>query len=153
MFDELQPNFGNTNLAYPTVRHHVMGVSQAALWHQLQIVGAKVDEWQFVAEYDDLPTVIWGLWKHHKSAGTTDIFQDFIRGAIAQGEEYILMLIDIFPTQVGRDVDLKPWGMEVLELLSKVHRAIAALKIRLEMVQSGMAKKHPKILCPQHLDF
>jgi hypothetical protein len=26
------------------------------MWHQLQIIGAKIDKWQFVAEYDDLPT-------------------------------------------------------------------------------------------------
>ena len=101
-----------------------------------------------MAEYDNLPTIIWEVWKHHNSARTSDIFQNFLHEAIAQGEEYILMLIDIFPMQVGRDVDLKPWGMKLLELLSKVHRAIAALKIRLEMVQLGMAKRRPNILCP-----
>ena len=151
IFDGVQPIGGLTGSAYPLV-HHVMGVSQAAMWHQLQIVGAKVDRWQFVAEYDDLPTTIWELWQHHNSAQTAHIFRDTVRGAIAEGEGYIQMLIDILPTQVGMDMDFKPWGIEVVELLSKVHRAIAALKIRLEMVEMGLVHRHPKVLCPRQLD-
>jgi hypothetical protein len=142
-----------TTPAQALITKHVMDVSQSAMWHQLQIIGAKIDKWQFVAEYDDLPTTVWLLWNHHNLARTSHLFREFIHGAISEGETYVRMLMDIVPTGVGVDFNLKEWVAEVVELLSKVHQAIAALKVRLEMVETGKANKYPKILCPEHLDF
>jgi hypothetical protein len=125
--------------------------SELVMWRQLQMVGSKIEGWRFVAEYDDLPSIIWESWKHHRSAGTTEIFMGWLRGEIKQGEQYVGMLLNTSPKEVDRNVDLQHWSVELAELLSKVHRSISALEVRLDMVESGLVRKYPQIICPQHL--
>ena len=121
------------------------------MWHHLQDLGARIDQWRFVANYEDLPEIVWDIWKCHRSSGTIRHFTGFLKEEIAQGERYISGLISIMPEGLQEGVDLKEWSIELAELFSKVHRSMAALQIRLEQVESGSVKKYPNILCPPHL--
>ena len=60
--------------------------------------------------------------------------------------------MEILPNKFEADEDLKEWVMELSELLFKVHQAVAALGVRLEMVETGLVRRYPNILCPPHLD-
>ena len=82
----------------------------------------------------------------------THLFMAALHGEILRGDEYIAGLISIMGDTLERNEDLKLWSMELADLLSKVHMAVAALKCRLEQVQNGLVRKHPNILCPPHLD-
>jgi hypothetical protein len=115
-----------TTPAQALITEHVMDVSQSAMWYQLQVVGAKIYKWKFV---NNLMTMVWLLWNPHNLAQTSHLFWEFIQGTITEGETYVWMLMDIVPTGVGVDVNLKEWVTEVVELLSKVHQAPAALTV------------------------
>jgi hypothetical protein len=122
------------------------------LWDCLIDVGNDIDRWHFVERYELLPSTIWYLWDYHRSNQTEGIFLEFMREEIEKGEEYCRMLVDVLPNGIRGEFNLAHWGAEVGEMFSKVHKSIAALRIRLELVESGVAKRFPEVLYPQDQD-
>jgi hypothetical protein len=45
---------------------HVEDYRDTPVWCQLDKVKVDIEHWQFVMEYDDIPEIIWDLWKMHK---------------------------------------------------------------------------------------
>ena len=129
-----------------------LAAAPSVIWNRLESLGAKIDRWRFVRDYDSLPEIVWEMWKCHRRSRTTHLFTEALHGEILRGDEYIAGLISITGDTLERNEDLKLWSMELADLLSKVHMAVAALKCRLEQVQNGLVRKHPNILCPPHLD-
>jgi hypothetical protein len=124
-------------------------------WQHLQRVGSDIDRWRFVADYDMIPEIIWEVWNKTGPGTSYQAFIDWLNQQIDQGHQYIASLVDIVPVGLGEDDegDLKEWALELAELLSKVHRAISALEVRRDQVETGLVRKYPKILCPPHLDL
>jgi hypothetical protein len=123
-------------------------------WQHLQRVGSEIDRWQFVADYDNLPEIVWEVWNNMRSGTSYHAFTCWLNKEIHLGNKYIASLMDLIPEALGEgEGDLKEWGLELGELLTKVHRAIAALNIRRDQVEAGLVRKYPNILCPPHLDL
>jgi hypothetical protein len=123
-------------------------------WQQLQRVGSEIDRWRFVADYDMIPEIVWEVWNSAGAGTSYQAFTDWLNKEIDLGHEYIASLIKLMPEGLEEgEGDLKEWGLELGELFSKVHRAISALEVRRDQVQTGLVRKYPKILCPPHLDL
>lgn len=125
------------------------------LRRQLDAVRTDIEHWQFVMEYDDIPDIIWDLWKMHKYYGTIHDFEEILEDAITDGEKLIERLTGI-PAAVDNEeigkMGLKEWCAEISSLMSQVHRAIASITVKLDSVRGWQVKKYPAILCPRDPD-
>jgi hypothetical protein len=152
---DLPNHLGSSEANFSSPGTHEIKSSFASLvkWQDLQRVGSEIDRWAFVADYDALPEIVWEMWNNSRSGTSHHGFTGWLNKEIARGEKYIASLIDLMPGGVEEgEGDLRDWALELGELLSKVHRAISALEIRREQVDTGLVRKYPKILCPPHLD-
>lgn len=123
-------------------------------WQHLQRLGSDIDRWRFVTDYDMIPEIVWEVWKRTGAGTSYQAFTDWLNKEIDQGHKFTASLVDLMPVGLEEGGgDLKEWALELAEFLSKVHRAISALEVRRDQVQSGMVRKYPKILCPAHLDL
>jgi hypothetical protein len=113
----------------------------------LQKIGSEIDKWRFVGEYERLPEIVWDIWQ---CSGSEQMFRHALGEEMAQGERYIGHLIRILPEVLEGVIYVKDWMVEYCELLSKVHGALAAIRIRLELVENGAVGKNSKILRPLH---
>jgi len=141
----------------PSSNHsHVKDYRDTPVWRQLDKVKADIEHWQFVMEYDDVPDIIWDLWKMHKYQGTVQDFQEILEDAIKDGERLIQRLMGI--TEVANHegletMDLKDFITEISLLMFQVHRAIASILVRLDFSRGWQVKKYPKVLCPRDWDM
>ena len=86
------------------------------------------------------------------SSGT--VWENPTRSIPVLNPRYIASLVNLMPEgPEGSEGDLKQWGLELAELLSKVHQAITTLEICRDQVETGLVRKYLKILCPPHLDL
>jgi hypothetical protein len=65
------------------------------------------------------------------------MFRQVLHNEMAQGDRYIGQLMAILPAEVEGVLYMKDWMLEFSDLLSKVHRAMAALEVRLEQGGNG----------------
>ena len=129
-----------------TVTHH----ANAKWWRQLDISLAEIGRWSFVRDYDELPSILWECWMDHETRGTVNLFETYLENAIREGEHYIQMLTDLLVGQIEEEtgcMDFKEWSIDIALLFSQVHRAIAFVTIRLDLVRKGLVQKYPAILC------
>jgi hypothetical protein len=120
-------------------------------WRQLEISLANIGQWTFIRDYDELPGILWECWMDHEARGTVNRFETYLENAIQEGEHYIQMLTDLVVEQIEDDqgcMDFKEWSIDIGLLFSQVHRAIAFVTIRLDLVRKGLVQKYPAILCP-----
>jgi len=136
----------------PMSTRSVEGPKSGPTWRRLLDLGSEIDRWWFVADYDNLTEMVWDIWKPRHLDRSFHSFAQVLREEIARGDRYASHLMEILPDKFEADEDLKEWVMELSELLFKVHRAVAALGVRLEMVETGLVRRYPNILCPPHLD-
>jgi hypothetical protein len=135
---------------------HVEDYRDTPVRRQLDKVKVDIEHWQFVMEYDDIPEIIWDLWKMHKHQWTVQDFQEILEDAIKDGEKLIQRLIGI--TEVAdheglETTDLKDFITEISSLMFQVHRAIASISVRLDFSRGWQVKKYPKVLCPRDWDI
>lgn len=116
-------------------------------WNNLHSIGRDIDGWRFVAEHEDLAEIVWDVWRHRRCAETIL----FLRAEIEHGEQFIQRMVNIVKPGINFDADLLQWCTELADLFSKVHRAIAGIWSKLDMIEGGLAKRYPDILCPEHL--
>jgi hypothetical protein len=146
--DHLQPELPST---HSVVDHN----GRTSLRLLLDKIRTDIEHWQFVMEYDDIPDIIWDLWKMHKYHGTIHDFEEILEDAIKDGEKFIDRLMGITAAvdaeEIGNIV-LKEWCAEISSLMSQVHRAMASISLKLDLVRGWQVKKYPAILCPRDLD-
>jgi hypothetical protein len=128
------------------------GPKSGQMWRRLLDLGSEIDRWRFVADYDHLTEMVWDIWKPRSLDRSFHSFAQVLREEIARGDRYASDLMEILPNKFEVDEDLKEWVLELSELLFKVHRAVSALGVRLEMVETGLVRQYPNVLCPPHLD-
>jgi hypothetical protein len=122
-----------------------LGMPQPSiLWQKVQSIGMDIDRWVFVSQFDDLQEIVWDVWRYRRSVGTIN----FLREEIGKGEAFIQRLMEVMPSGGEAKDDLMEWCSEMSELLSRVHRAIAVLQSKLDLVESGLQKTYPTILQP-----
>lgn len=83
------------------------------------------------------------------------MFIDKIQTSIHDGESLLARLSGVVASgSPGMGVaymdyaELEEMIAEISQLMSRVHMAIANLRVRLQFVQSGMVDKYPSLLCP-----
>jgi hypothetical protein len=110
-----------------------------------------MDGWKFLRDFNELPTIIWELWRHHKVARTIHIFKEVITAEIEVGQGFTLWLKEMLPSCLVDGMDMFKWAEEVSDMLGNIREAVVQLQFQLELMENGMTEKYPNILCPAHL--
>jgi len=122
----------------------------------LDAIRLDANKWYPLQHFEDLPSIIWDIWKDHKRRGGQDIFREVIASDITDGRMYLERIKGIISNGevVGMDAsDLTDFLIELSELQSRIHMVIATLQVRLDMVTSGLVDQFPKILCPTDMNI
>jgi hypothetical protein len=131
-------------------------ITSLSISSRLATVQCDVENWHFVANFEDLPDTVWRLWSRYKFMGIRDRFDEAINADIEEADALLSKLIEVI-CEVGLDIDLNScerldFLTQISKLQSKVHRARAELQVRRDLVRSGMATRYPLVLCPQAPD-
>src|SRR5882762_9535975 len=113
------------------------------LWDQLGKLSSEIDEWRFLRDFDELPTIIWELWRHHRAARTINIFNEVIMAEIEVGEGFVRQLKEMLPSCLVDRMDMFEWAEQISDMLGRVREALAQLQFRLELTENGMTEKYP----------
>jgi hypothetical protein len=141
-----EPGFESPVWMSPSIGTTHTPVAESEIWLQLQEIGSEIDKWRFMAKYDRLPEIVWDIW----NLGSETIFQQILHEEMARGDRYMGWLLAILPHTLEGVLDVKEWMPEFSELLAKIHRAMAALGVRLELVDNGSVESYSKLLRPRY---
>jgi hypothetical protein len=120
-----------------------------------EAVRHNIKSWDYFRYFDNIPSIVWDIWSQHKRMGTRNTFIDKIQTSIHDGESLLARLSGVVASgSLGLGVaymdyaELEEIIAEISQLMSRVHMAIANLRVRLQFVQSGMVDEYPSLLCP-----